>query len=146
MEHEPEQDNAAKLEPEPVVVDEPESEPKIEEPLVKNSVDLSAELAMELMTSTPAMRVPVSQRSPDLYNPLQIFLHETESQEVRLFVVRSTVDSVLILEDASLSVTCALLELSFFIADQSQKPVPPTLPWFSLDAYLLRPRSPPWPD
>ena len=119
MEHEPEQDNAVKLESEPVVVDEPEPGPKIEEPLVKNSVDLSAELVMELMTSTPAMRVPVSQRSPDLYDSLQIFLQETESQEVRLFMVRSTVDSVLILEDAPLSVTCALLELSSFIADLS---------------------------
>jgi len=146
LEHEPEQDNAVKLEPEPVVVDEPEPEPKIEEPLVKNSVDLTAELAMGLMTSTPAMRVPVSQRSPDLYDPLQIFLQETELQEVRLFMVRSIVDSVLILEDVPLSVTCALLELSSFIANQSQKPVPPTPPWFSLDAHLLGPRPPPWPD
>ena len=48
LEHEPEQDNAAKLESEPVVVDEPEPEPRIEELLIKNSVDLSAELAMEL--------------------------------------------------------------------------------------------------
>ena len=101
---------------------------------------------MELMTFTPAMRVPVSQRLPDLYDPLQIFLHETESQEVRLFMVRSIVDSVLILKDVPLSVTCALLELSFFITDQSQKPVPPTPPWFSLDAHLLGPRPPPWPD
>jgi len=119
LEYEPEPDNAAKLEAEPVVVDESEPKPKIEEPLVKNSVDLSAELAIELMTSTPAMKVPLSQRSPDLYDPLQIFLQETESQEVRLFMVRSTVDSVLILEDAPLSVTCALLELSSFIADLS---------------------------
>ena len=94
---------------------------------------------MELMTSTPTMRVSVSQRSLDLYDHLQIFLQETESQEVRLFMVRSTVDSVLILEDAPLSVTCALLELLFFIADLSQKPVPPTPPWFSLDAHLLGP-------
>ena len=100
---------------------------------------------MELMTSTPAMRVPLYQRSPDLYDPLQIFLHETESQEVRLFIVRSSVDLVLILEDAPLSVTCALLELSSFIVDLSQKTVSPTPPWFSFDAHLLGPRPPPWP-
>ena len=76
LEHEPEPDNAAKLEPDPVVVDEPEPEPKIEEPLplVKNSVDLPAELAMELMASTSAMRVPLSLGLPDLYDPLQILL------------------------------------------------------------------------
>ena len=89
LEHEPEQDNAAKIGPEPVVVDEPEPEPKIEEPLVKNSVDLLAKLGMELMTSTPTIRVSVSQKSLDLYDPLQIFLQETESQEVRLFMLRS---------------------------------------------------------
>ena len=58
-------------------------------------------------------------------------------------MVRSIVDSVLILEDVPLSVTCALLELSSFIADLSQKPVPPTPPWFSLDTHLLGPRPPP---
>ena len=72
MEPESEPNNAAKSEP--VVVDEPEPEPKIEEPLVKNSVDLTAELAMELVPPPPAVSVPVTLRSPDLYDPLQIFL------------------------------------------------------------------------
>ena len=125
LEYDPEPDNAAKPQPEPAVVDEPELERG--EPLVETLADLSVELVMELAPPTPAVRVPVTLRSPDFYDPLQIFLHETESQEVRLFIVRSSVDLVLILEDAPLSVTCALLELSSF-TDLSQKPVRPTPP------------------
>jgi len=69
LEPEPEADIAAKPEPETVVVDEPEPEAKIEESLVE-----TAKLAIELVPSTPAVRVPVILRSPDLYDPLQIFL------------------------------------------------------------------------
>ena len=69
-----EQDNATKLESEPTVVDESEPEPEIEESLVETSADLLAELAMKLVPITSAVRVPVTLRSPDLYDPLQIFL------------------------------------------------------------------------
>ena len=60
LEHEPEQDNAAKLELEPVVVDEPEPKSKIEEPLVKNSVDLSGVChgANDFHTSYEGSNVP----------------------------------------------------------------------------------------
>jgi len=62
----------------------PEPEPEVEEPepevevlLIGTLVDLPAEFTMELLMSSPAMRIPMSLRSPDLYDPLQIFLHDT---------------------------------------------------------------------
>ena len=42
-------------EPELAVVDKPE--PEIEEPLIEISADLPAELVMELVSSTPTVRV-----------------------------------------------------------------------------------------
>ena len=77
LEHEPGPDNATKPRQELTVVDE--SEPEIREPLVEISADLSAELDMELVPPTPDVRVPVTLRSPDLYDPLQIFLQDTGS-------------------------------------------------------------------
>jgi len=71
----------------------------MEEPLIETS----AELFIELMPSLPTVRVPVSLRSHNLYDPLQIFLEKTESQEIRLFMVRSTVDSVLTRENVNMS-------------------------------------------
>jgi len=73
---ESEPSNAAKLESEPTV-DDPEPEPEMGEPLVETSANLSAKLAMELVPLTPAVRVPVMLRSPDLCDYLHIFLHET---------------------------------------------------------------------
>ena len=57
-------------------VEEPEAE--VEEFLIETFVDLSAESTMELLLSSPAMRIPVSLRSPDLYDLLQIF-HRRQS-------------------------------------------------------------------
>ena len=54
MEPEPEPNNAAK--PELTVAEEPELEPEIGEPLIETSADLQAELAMELVPLTPAVR------------------------------------------------------------------------------------------
>jgi len=62
----------------------PESEPEVEEPelevvelLIGTLIDLPAESTMELLLSLPSMRIPVSLRSPDLYDPLLIFLQVT---------------------------------------------------------------------
>ena len=76
---EPEPDNIVKpgLEPELTVVDESESEAEIGEPLIETLADLLAELVMKLVPPTPTVRVPVTLRSPDLYDSLQIFLQET---------------------------------------------------------------------
>jgi len=135
LEHEPGPDNATKPRQEPTVVDE--SEPEIREPLVEISADLSAELDMELVPPTPDVRVPVTLRSPDLYDPLQIFLQETMSQEVRLFMVRSIFDSVLIQKNTPLSATCALLKLPSFIADMLLKSIPRPPTWLRHDASVL---------
>ena len=49
---------AAELEPEPIVVNELEPEPKIKEVFLEVSADLPTELTMELVSSTPVVRVP----------------------------------------------------------------------------------------
>jgi len=71
-------------EPEPEVE---ELETEVEELLIRTLLNLPAEFTMEILPSSPAMRIPVSLRLPDLYDPLQIFLQETESHEIRLFRV-----------------------------------------------------------
>jgi len=120
-----------------------ESDTEVEELLIGTLVNLLAESTMELLLSSPVMRIPVSLRSSDLYDPLQIFLQNTESQEIRLFRMRSTVDSVLTREDALSSNNCALIELSSYKEDLSRKPVPPPPPWCSHNASerILRPPS-----
>ena len=52
-------------------MEEPESE--VEELLIETLVDLPAKSTMELLFSSPVMRILVSLRSPDLYDLLQIF-------------------------------------------------------------------------
>ena len=84
---------------------------------METSADLPAELVMELVPPTPAVRVPVTLRSPDLYDSLQIFLQETGSQLIKQFIVRSTVDSALTQKDMHVSATRALLKWPCFIAD-----------------------------
>ena len=79
--------------PQPDIVDEPELE--VEEPLIETLVELPVEPIMELVPSLTA--IPLS--SPDVYNPMQIFLQETGSQEISLFIVQSAVRSVFIMND-----------------------------------------------
>jgi len=79
----------AELEPVPELeleVKEPEvkvedPEPEVEELFIGTLVDLPMESTMELLLSSPIMRILVLLRLSDLYNPLQIFLQDTESQE-----------------------------------------------------------------
>ena len=47
-----------------------ESEPEVEELLTGTLLDLSADSTIELLLSLPAMRISVSLRSSDLYDPL----------------------------------------------------------------------------
>ena len=44
----------------------PEPEPELKEHLIGTLVDLLAGSAMELLLSSPAIRIPMSLRSPDL--------------------------------------------------------------------------------
>ena len=46
---------------------------------------------MKLLPSSLAMRVPLSLRPPDMYNPLQVFLHEACPQEFAVLVCGSIV-------------------------------------------------------
>ena len=66
----------AELEPVPEPEPVPKPKPEVEEILIGTLVDLPAESTMKLLLSSPAMRIPVSLRSPDLYDPLQIFLQD----------------------------------------------------------------------
>jgi len=43
---------------------------ELEEPLIEVSVDFAMEPTMDLLSSSPAMRVPLSLRSPETYDPL----------------------------------------------------------------------------
>ena len=55
---------------------------------------------MQLLPFSPAMRVLLSLRLPDTY-PLQIFLHQTGSQEIKILMVQSTVGTVFSGDDLS---------------------------------------------
>ena len=55
---------------------------KVVELYVKTLVDLPTKPTMKLVPSLAAMRASLLLRSPDLYDPLQIFLQETSSQEI----------------------------------------------------------------
>ena len=75
----------AEPESEPTIIDEPE--PEIEESHVEISADLPAELAKELVSSTPAVRVPLLLRLFDVYELLQILIEATGSQEFEFLMV-----------------------------------------------------------
>jgi len=117
-EPDPEPEVAAEPKLEPTVVDEPElevaaeSEPEIRELLVGTLADLPAELVMELVSSTPAVRVPVFLRLFDAYDPLQILLKATCSHECGFLVVQNTIGPVFDGEDLPRHVACVLFEVS----------------------------------
>jgi len=67
---------------------------EVEEPLIEISIDLPSEPTMELLLSSPAMRVSLSLRLHDTYDHLHIFLRQTCSQKIKLFMVQSTIGSV----------------------------------------------------
>ena len=91
----PELEIKAKQESEPIVINEPQPESEIEKPLVELSTNLLAEFAMELVPSSPpVVMVSIPLKLPDVYDPLQIFLEATGSQEFRFFMMQSTIDPV----------------------------------------------------
>ena len=59
---------------------------KVEELHVETLVDLPVEPTLEIVPPLAAMRASFFLRSPDVYNPLQIFLHKTGSQEIDALV------------------------------------------------------------
>jgi len=80
-----------------------------------------------------------------VYNPLQICLQETCSQEIRLLMMQSAVGSVFIIDDVPLSAIGILLELPSTVTDLLRKPVPPPPPLSRCNGLMLLPRPPPWP-
>jgi len=136
-EPEPEPEVAAVSESEPAVVNEPE--PEIKKLTVETSTNLPAKLAMELASSTPAVRVPVSLRSSDAYDLLQILLEATSSQKFGFLVVQSTIAPVFIRKDLPRHVACVLFEAPSTAAGWSRKSVSPPPPWFSHDTSMLIP-------
>jgi len=92
---------------------------------------------MELISSLAAIRASLSLRSPYKYDPVQICLQETGSQEIRLLMVQSAVGSVFIVDDSHLSATYDLLDLPSFTSDVSQKLISPPPPWFSYDVLAM---------
>jgi len=54
----------------------------VEEPFIETLVDLPPELTMKLMS----FLIVICLRLPDMYDPLQIFLQETVSQEIDILV------------------------------------------------------------
>jgi len=137
---EPEVIEKAEPEPEPKIVDETDPEPEAKS-LIATPVYLLADPIMELLPFFPAMRVLLSLRPPDMYDPLRIFLNEAGLQEFGILVCG------LVFSRADLSFAAFIsLELPSTVASLSRKSISPPLPWLRHDASVLTPRAPPWPD
>ena len=112
--------------PEPKVVDEPNPESDVKDPLIETHVDLPAEPSMKL--SSPAMSVLLSLRSPGVYDPLHIFLESTGSQEVELLMVQNTIGPIFKGENLPRHVSGVLFKILSIVAGWSRKLVPPPPP------------------
>jgi len=132
-------------EPEPEIVDEPDPESEVDH-LIETHVNFLAEPTMKWLSSLSATRVPLSIRLPDVYDPLQIFLEATGSQEVEFLMVQSTISPVFSKNDLPRHVASVLFEVPSTAVGWSRKPVPPPPTWFSHDASMLILRPLPWPD
>ena len=102
-------------------------------------VDLLAAPTMELVPSLAVIRASIFLRSPDVYDPLHIFLQEPVSQEIDTLICGLNVSGAVLTCHA----VCTLLELSLTATCLSQKPSPPLPHWFRCDALVLLPRPPP---
>jgi len=92
----------------------------VEEPLIENLVDLLTEPTREVVSSLKV----ISLRSPDVYDPLQIFLQETILHEI------GTLGCGLVFSGTELRRYVARIwfELPSTSAGLSRKPVPPSPP------------------
>ena len=116
--------NVEKSEPKDVEDSKPESE--VEEAEVKELpieifVDFSTEPTMRLLSLSPPMIVLLSLRLSDIYDPLQIFLQEAGSHEIKLVMVQSAVSSIFIMDNSHMFATCDIFDLSSFTFDLSWK-------------------------
>ena len=72
---------------------------------------------MELLPSSPAVRIPLFLKSPDVYDPLQIFLNKIGSHDFSVVVCGSVFNGV----NLSCFAAFILLELPPIMADLSWK-------------------------
>jgi len=98
---------------------------EVEEFPIETLVDLLAEPTTDLVPSLAAMRASLFLRSPDVCDPLQIFLQETVSQEIGTLIYGLDFNGA----EFTCYVACVLLELPSTAACLSRKPVPPPPPW-----------------
>jgi len=118
-----------------------EPEPKVEEPLIETHVDLPAESIIELLSFWLAIMFYLSLRLPDVYDPFQIFLQKTCSQEIGALICWLVFSSA----ELPYYVACILFELPSTTTSLSRKPAPTPPLWFSHDASVLIFRPPLWP-
>jgi len=128
------------LEPEPKV-DNPESGPKVVELItlqeeislwftevvelsIETHIDLLEEPALDLIPSSAVIRASLFLRSPDMYDPLQIFLHEAGSQEISALICGSIFSRT----ELTCHTACILVELLSTATCLSRKPVSPPSP------------------
>jgi len=84
---------------------------------------------MKLLLSSPVMRVLLFLRLSDVYDPLQIFVHETGTHEITMLMVLRTIDPVFRGDDLSRHDAYILLKLPLIMAGWSRKSVSPPPPW-----------------
>ena len=82
---------------------------EVEKLPIDTLVKLPPDPTMELVSSLVVMKTSLSLRVPDVYDPLQIFLQETRSHVISLFMVQSAIRSVFIMDNSHMSANCALL-------------------------------------
>jgi len=104
--------------------------------------NLTLLLDYQLLPSSPAIRITLSLRQPDVYNPLQIFLNEAGSYEFDVLACGSVFSRA----DFSYTVAFIPLELPPTGINLPRKPVPLLPPWLRHDASMLILRPPPWPN
>jgi len=109
---------------------------------IETLVDLPAESSMDLIPTVIATRTSFFLRSPDVYDPLQIFIQEPVSQEIGILVYGLDFGGAML----TYYVACILLELPSMTTCLSRKPVPPPPLWLRCDELVILPRPPPWPD
>jgi len=99
---------------------------------------------MRLLSLSPPMIFHLSLRSPNVYDPLQIFLQEAGSQEIKLVMVQSALSSIFIMDDSHLSTTC--VRFSIYHPSHSISHGNKFHLHLSHDASVVLSRPPPWPD
>ena len=114
---------------------------KVVELPIETHVDPVAEPILKIVSSLAVMRASIFLRSPDIYDPLWIFLHEPVSQEIGTLICEIDVSGA----ELTCHAACILLELPS-MATRISKACSISTTWSRRDVPVLLPRPPPWPD